>query len=108
VFFALELTAGESLFRFVSKAPGVSAAPGVPGVRSVAAADGATLFAPPAGPSRPAEPTWAHVGTDSKTASGNAAIDLLRPYMVLRAGSWTGLKFMVSGKDSRCEGSQQA
>jgi len=77
----LELTLGGLLLGLVSKAPGVSEAPGVPGVRTVAAPDGETGGPSPGAPP-PAEAAWAHVVAESKTASGQAARDTIGLYMV--------------------------
>lgn len=73
----LELSADTLFFGVAWKAPGVSEAPGVPGVRTLAAADGGTLFGPPG------EGTCAQALHESNAATGNATIDMDRRYTVL-------------------------
>jgi hypothetical protein len=76
----LELALGGLLLGVLSKAPGVSEAPGVPGVRSVAAPDGET-GGPSGGPPPPGGVAWAHVVAASNTASGKAAKETIGLYM---------------------------
>lgn len=77
-----ELTLGASLLGFDINAPGVSDAPGVPGVRTVAAAEGVTGAAP-SGLSAPCTAIWAQVVTESIAASGKASSASVRLFMVL-------------------------
>jgi hypothetical protein len=81
-FLSLRMSAGlkgaESLTWLDCRAPGVSEAPGVPGVCVVAAPDGAVAFGPPIAPPPPGEATCAEALKDSRPARDIVAIDVIR------------------------------
>jgi hypothetical protein len=78
----LELTAAELSLGLVCRVPGVSDAPGVPGVRSVAAPDGAAAFGPPACPLSSGE-TCPQALIQSNAATGSTANQIVRVYTMI-------------------------
>jgi hypothetical protein len=75
---ALKLAGPESLAWLDCKAPGVSEAPGVPGVCVIAAPDGAVPFGPPIAPPPPGDATCAQALDESRPAREIVAIEMIR------------------------------
>jgi hypothetical protein len=78
----LKLTGAEPFAWLDCKAPGVSEAPGVPGVCVIAAPDGAVAFGPPIAPPPPGDATCAQALNENRPASDIVAIDVIRLHIV--------------------------
>ena len=97
-FLSLRISAGlngeESLGWLDCKAPGVSEAPGVPGVCVVAAPDGAVAFGPPIAPPPPGvgDATCAQALTESRPARDIVAIDVIRLRIAFSSETFKGAK----------------
>jgi hypothetical protein len=98
-FLSLRISAGlnvigaESLAWLDCKAPGVSEAPGVPGVCVIAAPDGAVAFGPPIAPLPPGDATCAQAFKESRPARDIVAIDVIRLRIVFSRRTFKSAKF---------------